>query len=422
MKYSSLVKRIAGESAEVWDIHEEGRKRLAQGEDVIMLSIGEESDQTTPASIQQEAVDSIRRGRNHYTPVIGEDHLRKAIAMSHREHTGQQVSLENVGIFAGAQNALFSVCLCLLEQGDEVIVPELYYATYPATVTAGGATLVAIPTNAEMGFQPDPQAIEKSVTPKTRAVLLNSPNNPSGAVYSAETLGTILEVCRAKKIWVISDEVYSAIAPEGFTPIASLPGSHDQTVTISSLSKSHRMTGWRCGWMVGPEKLTQHLTNLNMCMTYGLPPFIQDAAVTALEKDRDTAKQVKARLDRNRLIFREELEPMKGANLFAQGEECSPSSMQNPWGFHHGNSAGNFLTNRESVSCLATDLELAEGDWSASAFVSPNLLPGKQPEGSSVSSSPSDRINIESDASIPGRHFCRHAGSMLFCLAYQTAF
>ena len=225
MKYSSLVKRIAGESAEVWDIHEEGRKRLAQGEDVIMLSIGEESDQTTPASIQQEAVDSIRRGRNHYTPVIGEDHLRKAIAMSHREHTGQQVSLENVGIFAGAQNALFSVCLCLLEQGDEVIVPELYYATYPATVTAGGATLVAIPTNAEMGFQPDPQAIEKSVTSKTRAILLNSPNNPSGAVYSAETLGTILEVCRAKKIWVISDEVYSAIAPEGFTPIASLPGS-----------------------------------------------------------------------------------------------------------------------------------------------------------------------------------------------------
>ena len=94
MKYSSLVKRIAGESAEVWDIHEEGRKRLAQGEDVIMLSIGEESDQTTPVTIQQEAVNSIRSGRNHYTPVIGEDHLRKAIAISHREHTGQQVSLE----------------------------------------------------------------------------------------------------------------------------------------------------------------------------------------------------------------------------------------------------------------------------------------------------------------------------------------
>jgi|TARA_Y100000294_G_scaffold30521_1_gene25728 aspartate/methionine/tyrosine aminotransferase len=319
MKYSSLVERIAGESAEVWDVHYEARKRFDNGEDVIMLSIGEESDETTPVSIQKEAIASIQRGRHHYTQVVGEDHLRKAIAKRHQKRTGQQVSLENVCIFAGAQNALFSVCLSLLEEGDEVIVPELYYATYPATVTAGGATLVTIPTNAGMGFQPDPQSISKAVTPKTRAVLLNSPNNPTGAVYSPGTLIAILELCSAHEIWVISDEVYSEIAPEGFTPITSLPGRHEQTVTISSFSKSHRMTGWRCGWMVGPEKLTQHLTNLNMCMTYGLPPFIQDAAVTALENDRDTAKQVKIRLDSNRMILRNELEHMEGVKLFAQG-------------------------------------------------------------------------------------------------------
>lgn len=319
MNYSSLVERIAGESAEVWDIHNEARKRFENGEDVIMLSIGEESDETTPASIQKEAIASIQRGRHHYTQVVGEDHLRKAIAKRHQQQTGQQINLENVCIFAGAQNALFSVCLCLLEEGDEVIVPELYYATYPATVTAGGATLVTIPTTAGMGFQPDPQSISKAVTPKTRAVLLNSPNNPTGAVYSPGILTAILELCSVHDIWVISDEVYSEIAPKGFTPITSLPGRHEQTVTISSLSKSHRMTGWRCGWMVGPAKLTQHLTNLNMCMTYGLPPFIQDAAVTALEKDRDTAKQVKARLDSNRMILRNELEHMEGTKLFTQG-------------------------------------------------------------------------------------------------------
>ena len=319
MKYSSLVERIAGESAEVWDVHYEARKRFDNGEDVIMLSIGEESDETTPVSIQKEAIASIQRGRHHYTQVVGEDHLRKAIAKRHQKLTDQQISLENVCIFAGAQNALFSVCLSLLEEGDEVIVPELYYATYPATVTAGGATLVTIPTNAGMGFQPDPQSISKAVTPKTRAVLLNSPNNPTGAVYSPGTLTAILELCSAHEIWVISDEVYSEIAPEGFTPITSLPGSHKHTVTIYSLSKSHRMTGWRCGWMVGPEKLTRHLTNLNMCMTYGLPPFIQDASVTALEKDRDTAKQVKTRLDSNRMILRDDLEPMEGAKLFTQG-------------------------------------------------------------------------------------------------------
>ena len=165
MKHSSLVERIAGESSEVWDIHNEAKKRFENGEDVIMLSIGEESDETTPASIQKEAIASIQRGRHHYTQVVGEDHLRKVIAKRHQQRTGQQVSLENVCIFAGAQNALFSVCLCLLEKEDEVIVPELYYATYPATVTAGGASLVAITTNAEMGFQPDPQSIAKAVTP-----------------------------------------------------------------------------------------------------------------------------------------------------------------------------------------------------------------------------------------------------------------
>ncbi len=319
MKYSSLVERIAGESSEVWDIHNEARKRFENGEDVIMLSIGEESDETTPASIQKEAIASIQRGRHHYTQVVGEDHLRKAIAKRHKKLTGQQISLKNVCIFAGAQNALFSVCLCLLEEGDEVIVPELYYATYPATVTAVGATMVTIPTYAEMGFQPDPKSISKAITPKTRMVLLNTPNNPSGAVYSSGTLTEILDLCRAHKIWVISDEVYSEIAPEGFTPIASLPGNHEETVTISSLSKSHRMTGWRCGWMVGSEKLTRHLTNLNMCMTYGLPPFIQDASVMALEKDWDTAKQVKTRLDRNRIILKDELEAMEGAKLFTQG-------------------------------------------------------------------------------------------------------
>ena len=354
MKYSSLVGRIAGESAEVWDIHYEARKRFENGEDVIMLCIGEESDETTPASIQKEAIASIQRGRHHYTQVVGEDHLRKAIAKRHKKLTGQQISLKNVCIFAGAQNALFSVCLCLLEEGDEVIVPELYYATYPATVTAGGATMVTIPTYAEMGFQPDPKSISKAITPKTRVVLLNTPNNPSGAVYSPGNLTAILDLCRAQKIWVISDEVYSEIAPEGFTPIASLPGSHEETVTISSLSKSHRMTGWRCGWMVGSEKLTRHLTNLNMCMTYGLPHFIQDASVMALEKDWDTAKQVKTRLDRNRIILKDELEAMEGAKLFTQGGGMFAILDTKPLGISSREFCWNLL-DKKGVSVLPCD-------------------------------------------------------------------
>ena len=146
MHYSSLVGRISGESAEVWKIHYEARKRLERGEDIIILSVGEESGETTPDEIQEAAIASIRGGRHHYTPVLGEGRLREAIAQRHRERTGQRVGKANVAVFSGTQNALFAVCLCLLEHGDEVIVPELYYATYPATVTAGGAKLVPIPT------------------------------------------------------------------------------------------------------------------------------------------------------------------------------------------------------------------------------------------------------------------------------------
>ena len=319
MHYSSLVGRISGESAEVWEIHYEARKRLERGEDIIILSVGEESGETTPDEIQEAAIASIRGGRHHYTPVLGEGRLREAIAQRHRERTGQRVGKANVAVFSGTQNALFAVCLCLLEHGDEVIVPELYYATYPATVTAGGAKLVPIPTRAEHGFQPDSDSFAAAVTSKTRAVLLNSPNNPTGAIYSREMLNGIKELCRKRDIWIISDEVYAEIAPEGFVSVAGLPGSGEHTVTISSLSKTHRMTGWRCGWMVGPETLTGYLSNLNMCMTYGLPPFIQDAAVAALESDRETAGKVRMRLERNRAVFREELSEMPGAGLFAGG-------------------------------------------------------------------------------------------------------
>ena len=354
MKYSSLVNRISGEGVEVWDIHNEARKRHDLGEDVILLSIGEESDKITPNAIQQEAINSIRQGRHHYTPVIGKDHLRDVIAKRHQQKTGQKVSQAHVGIFTGAQNALFSACLCLLEHGDEVIVPELYYATYPATVTAAGASLVALASQPEHGFQPNPDAIARALTPKTKVILLNSPNNPTGAVYSKETLGSILEISREHGIWILSDEVYSDIAPEGFTPVASLPGNHDQTVTISSLSKSHRMTGWRCGWLVGPEELIQHLTNLNMCMTYGLPPFVQDAAVVALENDLQTAGEIKNRLDRNRQILKEELNSMQGTELFANGGGMFAILDANPLGLSSRKFCWNLL-DQQGVSLLPCD-------------------------------------------------------------------
>jgi arginine:pyruvate transaminase len=164
MYYSSLVDRISGESVEVWAIHYEARARQNRGEEILILSIGEESDESTPNTIQQTPINSIRNGRHHYSPVLGEDALRRAIAIRHQQYSGQTATADNVAVFSGAQNALFATSLCLLEFGSEVIVPELYYATYPVSVTIGGAQLISLPSYPENEFQPDLGNLEQAIT------------------------------------------------------------------------------------------------------------------------------------------------------------------------------------------------------------------------------------------------------------------
>lgn len=318
MKYASLTERIAGESVDAWAVHYLGARRLEQGEDIILLSVGQESLETTPAPIVDAAVDSLRRGRHHYTEVAGTDELREAVAGRHRKLTGQSVSVDNCAIFCGAQNALFSVAQCLLEAGDEVILIEPYYTTYPATFTASGATLVSVSVKAENRFQIDPDDIAAKITPRTRAIVLNSPNNPTGAVYTREQLAAVAALCVEHSIWLISDSVYSEIIPPSErASVASIPEAAPVCVTVSSLSKSHRMTGWRLGWVVAPEPLIEHLANLSMCMAYGLPTFIQDAATFALVNDYDTADLVRSSMDSRRHALVSELENADGLSVYS---------------------------------------------------------------------------------------------------------
>ncbi len=354
LPFSSLIHRIGGKSTDVWEIHYEAKNRQQHDDDVIILSVGEESDEYTPREIQQAGIESIESGRHHYTSVLGDDRLRHNIAVRHQSRTGQQVSTDNVSVFSGAQNALFATSLCLLEHGTEVIVPELYYATYPAAVKLSGATMIPLPTDVSKGFQIDIDALEKAITPRTRAILLNSPNNPTGAVYSRKLLMQIVGLCRKNRIWIISDEVYAEIAPQDFVSVSSLTGADDITVTISSVSKSHRMTGWRCGWTVAPESLNDQFYNLNMCMAYGLPAFIQDAAAYALEQNEHTAIVVRDKLMQNRDVVKEVLSHMHSAHLYAEGggmfavldvRPLGQSSSEFAWG----------LLNEQKVSLLPCD-------------------------------------------------------------------
>src|SRR5450432_179253 len=280
MQYSPLVKRIAGEGADAWLIHYAAREAQERGEDVILLSVGD-PDLDTPAPVLERAIERLRAGDTHYTPATGRQHLREAIAAAHKDRTGQIVDAGNVVFLAGAQNALFVTSLCIAAPGDEVIALEPLYPSYPATLEISGARMVRVAAPAAQGFRLDLVALEAAITPRTRALFFATPNNPSGVILSDADLAVIGALARRHSLWVVADEVYAGLAPGGRVPsvAAELP---EQVVTISSLSKSHSMPGWRAGWLVGPPQLVIHAEAMAQCMLFGLPGFIQEAAVTAL--------------------------------------------------------------------------------------------------------------------------------------------
>jgi arginine:pyruvate transaminase len=280
MKFSKLVGRISGDGADAWKTHYLASRARERGEDVILLSVGD-PDLDTPAAVVERAIECLRAGDTHYTPATGREPLRTAIAEQHRVRSGQEVDAGNVIFLAGAQNALFAASLCLAGPGDEVIAFEPLYPTYPAAIEVSGARMVRAPASPAAGFRVDPRSLEALITSKTRALFFATPNNPSGVILSEADLDVIGDSARRHGLWVVVDEVYAGLAPGGRVPslAASLP---DQVVTISSLSKSHAMPGWRAGWMVGPQALITHVESLAICMLYGLPGFVQEAALTAL--------------------------------------------------------------------------------------------------------------------------------------------
>lgn len=285
MRYSALTQRIAGDGAAAWEIHYRALQLREQGVDILLLSVGD-PDFDTPLPIVHAAIDSLLAGDTHYSDVRGSIGLRNSIASRHRRTSGQVVDAEHVIVVPGAQCAVYSVVQCLLDPGDEVIVAEPMYVTYEGVMGACGATVVPVPVRPENGFRVDPADVAARITAKTRAILINSPNNPSGASLPLLVWQQLAALCIRHDLWLISDEVYSELLYEGqhISP-ASLPGMAERTVTINSLSKSHAMSGWRVGWMIGPKPLAEHLVHLSLCMLFGLPDFIQNAAQLALDRD-----------------------------------------------------------------------------------------------------------------------------------------
>jgi aspartate/methionine/tyrosine aminotransferase len=289
MKFSPLVKRISGEGADAWLTHYEASAARDRGEDVIILSIGD-PDLETPPAVVAKAIERLQARDTHYCPAPGRTALREAIAASHAKRTGQITQAHNVVYLSGAQSALFVASMCIAGSGDEIISFDPMYPTYPATLQASGARMVRAPTRDN--FRPDLAALPSLITEHTRAIVWATPNNPSGVILNESELTTIGKLAQQHDLWLISDEVYAGLAPGGHIPglAARLP---EQVITLGSLSKSHAMTGWRAGWLVGPRELATHAESLVMCMLFGLPGFIQEAVITALSIAPEAERRIR---------------------------------------------------------------------------------------------------------------------------------
>jgi arginine:pyruvate transaminase len=285
MRYSRLVDRVAGRGSGAWAVHIEARRREEAGEDIIFLTVGD-PDQAPPEVLIETTVSALRRHRTGYAGILGFPALREAIAARVARRSGQPCTPDNIAVVPGAQGGLYCALQCLAGPGDEVLVPEPIYATYEAVIGACGARMVTVPLRPEAMFHPELDAIAAAITAKTRVIWINSPHNPTGAVFTRAEIEAIAALCREHDLWLVSDEVYEDLAfARPHTSAWSLPGLAKRTIVVSSLSKSHAAPAFRFGWIVGPPELMKHLFNLLLCMTYGGPAFIQDGALAALSQE-----------------------------------------------------------------------------------------------------------------------------------------
>lgn len=300
MQLSQRVTNISGEDSDGWEVFNKARRMIADGTPVLELTIGEH-DKGTDSAILSAMQQSARGGHTGYAMVPGTQALRKSVASRLQERTGVPTTYNNILITPGGQSALFAAHFAACNPGDRALFIDPYYATYPGTIRAVGAIPVAISTHPKDGFQPNADMISHQAAQGAASLLINSPNNPTGAVYSVQTLAQIANTCRDHDLWLISDEVYDTQVWDGthISPRA-LPGMAERTLVVGSMSKSHAMTGSRVGWLAGPEEAISYLINLATHTTYGVAGFIQDAAAFALAQGPELEQKIAAPFRRRR--------------------------------------------------------------------------------------------------------------------------
>ncbi len=314
MRLSNTITTITGGGSDGWDLFIKARKMIAQGHDVTELTIGEH-DIKTDTRILEAMHAAALGGATGYAMVPGIDDLRNAVATRLTARTGVPTTLDNVLITAGGQAALFAAFRAALDEGDTALYINPYYATYPGTIRSVGGVPKAVTAEADNGFLPTFEALDAAAA-GAKALLINSPNNPTGAVYGRDTLEAITAVAKKHDLIVISDEVYDTQVWEGeHFSIRSLEGMAERTFVVGSMSKSHAMTGSRVGWLVGPDEAMGHVLNLLTNTNYGVAGFTQRAALFALGLGEAFESEIGAPFQRRRALAQKALEGQNAIRL-----------------------------------------------------------------------------------------------------------
>jgi aspartate aminotransferase len=309
---ASGVSELGTESA--FEVLARARALEREGVDVVHLEIGE-PDFPTPAHVIAAAEAAMRRGETGYCPAPGIPELRAAAAEYLATPRGIAIAPEEVLIATGAKPFLFFTILACVGAGDEVLYPDPGFPIYRSAIAWAGATPVPLPLRASANFAIDSDELASLLSPRTRLVILNSPNNPTGAVMSAEELEAVAQILEGTDAWILADEVYAKILYDVASPsLVSLPHLRERIVLIDSCSKTFAMTGWRCGFAAVPEPLRDPLTRFFINSTSCVPPFVQRAAIAALTGPTDAVDEMVATFRARRDVVVARLNALPGVS------------------------------------------------------------------------------------------------------------
>lgn len=290
----------------------------AEGIDVIGFGAGE-PDFDTPEHIKQAAIAALKAGKTKYTPVGGVNELKDAIIAKFKRDNDLSYTRDEILVSCGGKHSLYNIAQVLLEDGDEVIIPAPYWVSYPDQVLLNDAKPVIVETQEKNGFKITPQELEKAITPKTKAFVLNSPSNPTGSAYSREELQAIADILVAKNLICISDEIYEKIVYEGFE-FVSIASLNDKikalTITVNGASKVYSMTGWRMGYAAGPKEIIAAMTKLQGQVTTNINSMTQWACIAALNESQDFLKDWVKEFQRRRDYIVKRFNAMPGIQCY----------------------------------------------------------------------------------------------------------